>query len=158
MLFQSAFKWLTIFVIVLSFFLAVLLGLGYLLKENKAITTKLKAQLEQAANEEQAKEQRKQQPFATLKTSLSSHEKSQKKIINDNLSCTTAKQCFLVHTNSPALGCIVVVNTTGAAILLKIATQDDSHQATSNACQQEYQQQQLLTTVCRDNNCAIQQK
>jgi len=145
---------------VLGGFLAVLLFLGYLLKENEVVTTKLKVQLAKEARQQQAKEARKNKPFSHLKVPLTSAEKSQQKIIMENQHCETDQQCFLVHTHNHAVGCIVSVNTKGAAILLKIAAQNEnklslSNQSSGNYCQQEYTQQQSLSAQCQQNRCTF---
>ena len=155
MFYRSAFKWLSITVIVLVGFLVMLLFLGYLLKENEAATTQLKAQLEQDAYQQQEKEQRRKDLFYPLPNTLNSFEKSQQKIITDNLSCQTDAQCFLMHSHSQALGCVVSVNTTGAAILLKITPQKESLQLSSDYCQQEYIKKQHLSAQCRNNRCSF---
>ncbi|OUR63561.1 hypothetical protein A9Q74_00305 [Colwellia sp. 39_35_sub15_T18] len=155
MFYRTAFKWLTITVMVLGAFLVVLLFLGYLLKENEAATTKLKAQLEQEVRQQQAKEADKNKRLARLKTPLTTAEQSQQTIIMDNQGCETDKQCFLVHTHSQNVGCIVSVNTKGAAILLKVAGQNKDSQLTSNSCQQEYTQQQSLLAQCQQNRCSF---
>ncbi len=155
MFYRVALKWLIISVIVLIGFVIILLFLGYLLKENEAKTTQLKAQLEQEAYQQQQKENRKNTLFPNLKIGLSPAEKSQQKIIANNLYCQSNKQCFLVHTNSQALGCIVAVNTTGAAILLKVAAEHDDGPSLSNSCQQEYDNQHKKLAQCRNNLCSF---
>ncbi len=155
MFFRAAFKWLTITIIVICGFLAILLFLGYLLKENEAVTTHLKAQLEQEARQQLAKEERKNNPFSQLKKPLTPAEKSQQKVIAANQSCETDKQCFLVHTQSQAVGCIVSVNTKGAAILLKVAAQNKSSLPFSQYCQQEYAKQQSLSAQCLQKHCSF---
>lgn len=155
MFYKTAFKWLTITMIVLGAFLVVLLFLGYLLKENETVTTKLKAQLEQEARQRQAKEARKNNPLGQLKKALTAAEQSQQKIIMDNQSCDTDKQCFLIHTHSQNVGCIVSVNTKGAAILLKVAEESKDFQPASKPCQQEYIKQQSLLAQCRQSRCSF---
>ncbi len=155
MFYRIAFKWLSIIVIVLVGFLVMLLFLGYLLKENEAATTQLKAQLEQEAYQQQEKEQRRKDLFYPLPKTSNSFEKSQQKIIADNLSCQTDAQCFLVHTHSRALGCIVSVNTTGAAILLKTTPKNENLQLLGNYCQQEYVNKPSLSAQCRNNHCSF---
>lgn len=152
---QVAFKWLSITVIVLAGFLVVLLFLGYLLKENEITTTKLKIKLEQEAIQQQAKEARKKQPFSHLTKPLTTAEKSQKKIIIDNQNCESDLQCFLVHTHNQAIGCIVSVNTQGAAILLKVAAQYKSSHSFSQHCQQEYLKQRSSTAQCQKKRCSF---
>ena len=150
---HPAFKWLTITVIVLTGFLAVLLFLGYLLKENEAVTTKLKAQLEQEAQQASDKKHRR----AAIKKAeeLTSSEKSQQKIIFDNQSCDTDKQCFLIQTDNQRLGCIVAVNTKGAAILLKVSSPKSINQASKEQCQQSYLQTMHSSAQCVDNTCTF---
>jgi len=161
-------KWLIITLIVLAGLMSVLLGLGYLLKENEVATTQLKAELEQAAIQQQAKAARKaaiqKNPLAFQKPSLSAAEISQQQIIQAHQYCETNKQCFLLQTHSPALGCFVAVNTTGAAILLKIAGQvshgeisQTSTQSGNDSCQQAYIDADAYTeniaAQCLDNRC-----
>jgi short subunit fatty acids transporter len=155
MFIRTIFKWLTITLIVLVTFLIVLLFLGYLLKENETKTTKLKAQLEYEAVQQQEKEKRKNNPFYNLPSSLSSLEKSKQKIISDNLSCQTEKQCFLIYTHSQALGCIVAVNATGAAILLKTSSDSVQQQSSRLYCQQEYSKQSDLSVKCINSKCTL---
>ncbi len=150
---QTAFKWLSITIIVLVAFLIVLLFLGYLLKENEEKTIELKAQLEQQAYQQHEKNRRKQSPSSHLPVTLTALEKSQQKIIADNQSCQTAAQCFLVEINSQTLGCIVAVNTTGAAILLKTAAMNNNQQLSNENCQQAYVKQNQLLAQCVNNHC-----
>lgn len=155
MFLQRLAKWLIITVIVLAGFLLVLLALGYLLKENAASTNQLKAQLEQTAKQQQAKEQAKQQPFQSGLAQLSANEKSQQKIIHEHQACDLDKQCFLIQTHSKAIGCIVAVNTTGAAILLKISAANNNHPSATSACQQVYGQHSTATAQCVNNSCSF---
>jgi len=155
MFFRAAFKWLAIAVIVVFAFLVVLLFLGYLLKENAVKTTQLKAQLEQAAVQQQEKSRRLNNSSANLQSQLTTIEKSQQEIITNNRSCNTSKQCFLVHTNSQVLGCIVSVNTTGAAILLKVASEKKSDETSNELCQQVYLKQRALNAQCRSGLCSF---
>lgn len=153
MFYRVAVKWLIILVIVLVGFLMALLFLGYLLKENEAATTQLKTQLDQEAYQRHEKEHRK--IFSTASpVTLSAAEKSQQKVITDNLYCESDQQCFLVHTHSQALGCIVAVNTQGTVILLKIAAENE-RQSASNRCQHEYQKAHELSVQCKKNLCAL---
>jgi len=149
-----AFKWLIITVITTILFLMILLFLGYLLKENEIATTKLKVKLEQEAYLQHEKESRKNTPFSYLQTSLSALEKSQQKIIAENLNCQSDKQCFLVHTHSLALGCIVAVNANGAAILLKISSMNENKPLASN-CKQEYENTHEIIAQCQNSLCSF---
>tara|TARA_B110000090_G_C13235910_1_gene390526 strand:+ start:74 stop:337 length:264 start_codon:yes stop_codon:yes gene_type:complete len=85
-------KWLGIALIVLVSLALVLLGLGYLLKENKAEMTTLKYTLDQQAHQKKIEQQkllnRKTPP---LSQSLSSVEQSLQYVISANLSCQTNK-------------------------------------------------------------------
>jgi len=151
---RVALKWLTITAIVLVGFLVVLLLLGYLLKENEVTVTKLKAQLDQEAYQRQAKENRKNTFTSFSQITLSASEKSQQKIIANNLYCQSAKQYFLVHTDSQTLGCIVAVNTNGAVILLKVASENEN-QSSRNRCQQEYEKAHDISAQCRNKRCSL---
>ncbi len=154
MFYRTAFKWLTITIIVLISFLAVLLFLGYLLKENEQSTIKLIDRLEQEAQQQLA-EVKQDQLLYYAEKSLTTLEKSQQKIIAFNQTCQTDQQCFLVHTQSPALGCIVSVNTQGAAILLKVKTHNQAGLSPVNACQHEYKNQGKQIAHCRNNTCSF---
>lgn len=150
---HPALKWLTITLIVLTGFLAILLFLGFLLKENEEVTTKLKSHLEQQAAEENKKQQQKVASKKVIK--LTASEKSQQKIITDNQGCETDKQCFLIHTDNQNIGCIVAVNTMGAAILLKVSSQQGIDQASKEQCQQSYMQARQLSAQCINNTCTF---
>jgi hypothetical protein len=146
-------KWLTIIGIVLIGFLVMLLFLGYLLKENEVKTIQLKAKLANEAMLEQAQETTKNSAVYSQIT-LSAFEKSQQKIIENNLDCQSDKQCFLVQTDSENVGCIVAVNTTGAVILLKV-TSTKKHQSSKNFCLETYQQAPELSAKCSNNLCVL---
>jgi hypothetical protein len=157
---RTLFKWLLITAVVLLFFLMMLLGLGYLLKENEATTNQLKIKLNQEQQLAQKKEARKQalfqvrpENFATQK--LTSFEQSQQKIIVNNLSCNTEKDCLVLHTNSKALGCVVTVNATGIAILLKTTSEQKNSQELINDCQQAYSQESSFKLTCQNNACTF---
>lgn len=157
---RTLFKWLVITFFVLVLFLIVLLGLGYLLKENEETTNELKVKLNQETKLQQEKEARRQalflvKPKRLLTQKLTPFEKSQQKIFTDNLYCQTNKECFLVQTDSKVLGCIVAVNSTGLAILLKTTNAQKVSKVTTNDCQQEYSQETELTLSCQSNTCAL---
>jgi len=152
---RVAFKWLTITAIVLVGFLVALLFLGYLLKENEVKTTKLKAQLEQEAYQRQEKEKRKKNYFSSSSTTLSPSEKSQQKIIANNLECQSDKQCFVVYTHSQVLGCIVAINTKGTAILLKVASENQRKSSSDSSCQKEYQKTDEISAQCKNKLCSL---
>ncbi|MFT6249948.1 MAG: hypothetical protein ACJAZQ_003175 [Cognaticolwellia sp.] len=157
---RTLFKWLVITVVVVVVFLIFLLALGYLLKENEKTTQQLKIKSTQDAQIQQVKEARKQalfqiKPTHALTPKLTLFEQSQQKIITDNSVCQSKKECFLVQTNSQALGCIVVVNATGIAILLKTASELNLHQVTTNDCQQAYSNEPILSSACQNYTCSI---
>jgi hypothetical protein len=159
MIMRALLKWLVITVTVLIFFLTVLLGLGYLLKENEQVTTKLKIKTAQDTQRKQDKEARRKalfnvKPTLLLTQNLTSFEQSQQKIIADNVNCQSSKECFLVHTNSKTLGCIVAVNATGVAILLKTADEKYLTETAISNCQQNYSQESVLTLFCQNNTCS----
>ncbi|MCJ8318618.1 MAG: hypothetical protein MJK12_03235 [Colwellia sp.] len=147
------FKWLGIAIIVLVGFLVVLLGLGYLLKENKAKTTVLKHKLDQQAYSQQLKQQkqsdRQKVPSSQIFTAV---EQSLKQIISLNLSCQTNKQCILFETGSKLIGCTVAVNTKGAAILIRVAS-ISTDSSLAKAC---LTTDLSLTTACINQGCIIQ--
>lgn len=159
MIMHTLFKWLVITVIVLVLFLTVLLALGYLLKENEQVTSQLKIKSVQDAQRKQDKEARRKalfnvKPTHLLTKTLTSFELSQQKIITDNASCQSPKECFMVHTDSKALGCIVAVNATGVAILLKTASEANLTDMSTNDCQQTYSQNSVSTLFCQNNTCS----
>ena len=146
-------KWLGIALIVLVSLALVLLGLGYLLKENKAEMTTLKYTLDQQAHQKKIEQQkllnRKTPP---LSQSLSSVEQSLQYVISANLSCQTNKQCVVFKTGRNALGCNVAVNTTGAIILIKVAS-DLKNTLSVQGCTDRYSSQ---STACVKQNCLIE--
>ena len=160
---RVVFKWLLITAIVLVFFLMVLLGLGYLLKENEQATNQLKTKLNEESVLKQAKEARKKALFRIKSTNaltkkLTAVDKSRQKIIDNNSSCETSKDCLLLHTNSQALGCIVAVNGIGIAILLKTASDENVSKAPAESCQQAYTLQSELILSCQNNTCTFAQQ
>ena len=152
---RVAIKWLSITVIVLVGFLVILLFLGYLLKENEVKITKLKAQLEQEAYQRQEKDNRKNTFLSSSQATLSTAEKSQQKIIVNNLDCQYDKQCFVVHTHSQAIGCIIAVNINGAAILLKVSSENQNKSSSGSGCQKEYQKVHEISAQCKNNICSL---
>jgi hypothetical protein len=147
-------KWLIITIIVLIGFFVILLSLGYLLKENEEKTTELIAQLEQAAYQQQQEREKGTKSYLS-QTTLNALEQSQKKIIENNLNCQSSKQCFLVQTNSENIGCIVAVNTTGAAILLKVSSQKGNESSASKKCRTVYQNINERLAQCKNNICTL---
>ncbi|MFT6249395.1 MAG: hypothetical protein ACJAZQ_002611 [Cognaticolwellia sp.] len=157
---RTLFKWLVITVIVVVVFLIALLALGYLLKENEKTTQQLKIKSTQDAQIQQVKEARRQslfqvKPTHALTPKLTLFEQSQQKIITDNSVCQSKKECFLVQTNNQALGCIVVVNATGVAILLKTVSELNLPQVITNDCQQTYSNEPILLAACQNYTCSI---
>ncbi len=108
-------KWLGIAVVASIAFISVLLIVGYLLKENKIKTTALKSQFAQ----EQAEKIKSQENKSDK--ALNPYQLSQQAVILENLSCTSNSQCMLIETGDERLGCLISLNKTGAAILLKIS-------------------------------------
>lgn len=143
------YKWLTITFIVCLGFIVVLLSLGYLLKENEIAVTALKKQLD----EQQSKTTKPNSPKAVLTfvdkepTELDKL-KQYTNIITKNVTCTSTSQCVLINTNINALGCIVSVNTIGAALLTKALKQESKRKE----C--EYLDTNLIKR-CEQNICQV---
>jgi len=146
-------KWLGIALIVLISLALVLLGLGYVLKENKAEITTLKYKLDQQSHQRKIEQQkilnRKTRP---LSQSLSSVEQSLQQVISANLICQTNKQCVVFETGSKALGCNVAVNTTGAIILIKVASHFKNNLSVQGCTDRDLPQ----STACIKDNCLIE--
>ena len=149
--YRAVFKWLTITLIVLTGFLTILLFLGYLLKENADLTTKMKAQLEQKA--QQSNERNKLKHVFEQTKILTSSESSQLKIIKENQYCESVQQCFLLQTGNKRLGCLVSVNSKGAAILLKIAAHKAVTQVSKQQCHYGDTQAKNTSVQCVNNQC-----
>lgn len=132
-------KWLAITLLVFAGFMAILLGLGYLLNENEKSTTVLKAELEQASQAEQARQERirqratvsddTQQPVNTAKPknmpniaeNIQVVEQFEQKVIN-NLTCISVQQCQVVKVSFKNANCSVAINNIGASLLKKLKT------------------------------------
>jgi len=125
-------KWLTITLIAVIAFLSILLGLGYLLKEHEISTTHLKQQLDQERAAKKVKNQQKQQKLNTIvetpltgvvantmKSSRKNSSLTKQKILIENLTCTSKKQCVLVDIEFSNLQCTFAINTIGASLLAK---------------------------------------
>ena len=151
---KTVLKWFIISLIVITSFLVVLLLLGYLLKENEIKVTQLKIQLEQEAFQQQHKRQQSRFNLEITET-LTATEKSQKQIIDHYTECQSDKQCFVVQTNSPAIGCTVAVNTTGAVILLKVSAVTENKKNVNNQCLHEYQKANKIMAQCKNNKCSL---
>ncbi len=131
-------KWLVIILVVVVTFITVLLGLGYLLKEHEVATIQLKHQLDQERLQQQQKEKRRKEKFknnieTSLITIVSNSDSlsntplisRKKKILIDNLTCSSKKQCVLVNIQFADLSCDFAINTIGASLLAK-ASEDAS--------------------------------
>ena len=103
-------KWLTITLIAVVIFITILLGLGYLLKEHEIATTQLKHQLDQERAAQKSKEKRNKHKLNTvIETSLvnvaaktntltsKTFVSVKQKILLENLTCSSKKQCVLVN-------------------------------------------------------------
>jgi len=147
-------KWLGFAIIVITGFMLVLLGLGYLLKENKTETTVLKQKLDQQAYAQKLNQKKQtDRNKVASNPSLTAAEKSLKKIISSNLICENNKQCILFETGSKLLGCTVAVNTKGAAILIMVASGSDDSSVSQSCLNKDLS----LTTACSNQHCIIQQ-
>lgn len=145
-------KWLGVAVIVLVGLLITLLGLGYLLKENKAEVTVLKVKLDQQAYTQKLNQQKQRDKQKIPATNLlTPFEVSLQQIISSNLSCDTNKQCLLFETDNKVLGCTVAINTTGAAILIKVANGSESNIAVKECLNREL----AMTTNCINQQCMV---
>jgi hypothetical protein len=126
-------KWLIITVVAVLIFTLVLLGLGYLLKEHEVATKQLKLELDQQRVEQVARDKRKQLKFkpanevSLIQIVSNSNEISTKnsksikqKVLIENLTCVSAKQCVLVDIQFADLSCTFAVNTIGASLLTKV--------------------------------------
>jgi len=125
-------KWFTITLIAVVIFVSVLLGLGYLLKEHEISTTHLKQQLDQERAAKKVKNQIKQQKLNTIietsRTEIVENTTelprrtarlSKRKILIENLTCTSRKQCVLVDIEFTNLQCTFAINTIGASLFAK---------------------------------------
>jgi len=161
-------KWLTISVVVFLGFMVVLLGLGYLLKENEKTTTVLKQKLDQQRYTEQQKLQRKKNIAKSILSNenmpvefgsyevvddkwVNSQIKSvrtspHKKIIAENLTCISSEQCLTVTVNFSNTSCLVAVNSIGAAKLAKAGSSDTQESSCQNDDSKEIAQ--CLMNLC----------
>jgi hypothetical protein len=131
-------KWLLITLIVVIGFLVVLLGLGYLLKENERATTVLKQQLDQQAQYQQKKTTQRQllitsttdapvqrllekQHFTPDKNTKLVVEQFQK-IVIENITCVSSTQCVIAKVTFANVDCHVAINSIGASLLSKLKT------------------------------------
>lgn len=113
-------KWLLISILVLFTFIVLLLGLGYLLKENKIETTAFKQQLEQERIEQKTRLiEKSAKPASLLSTAplLKSTHSIKQKILLENLTCVSKQQCVLVNIEFSDLNCLFAINTIGASLV-----------------------------------------
>ena len=147
-------KWFGIAIIVLLGFLTILLGLGYLLKENKVYTTELKRSLEQKSFVQQLKQQHTNAAHqVTSNLPLTVAEQSIHQIIKANLSCQSNKECVLFDTQRAKLGCTVALNTKGAAILIKVVSLQSNQ--TEKACLNLSDYLSTSSTACVEQQCTV---
>jgi hypothetical protein len=146
-------KWLGIAVLVLVSLALVLLGLGYLLTENKAEITRLKFKFDQQSHLREINQRKRlNRQTKPLNQSLSNVEQSLQQVISANLSCQTNKQCVVFETGSKALGCNVAVNVTGAIILIKVASSLENNLAIQGCATRDLSR----STACIQQNCLIE--
>lgn len=160
-------KWLMITMLVLSGFVAILLGLGYLLNENEKSTAALKKQLEEASQAETIRRERTrerktiangmQQPVEVSKSKSITNitdgirvVKQFEQIVVRNLTCISVQQCQVIKVNFKNIDCSVAINNIGASLLKKLKTQ-----YTTLATCPKSSPQVLLS--CQQNICAFQQ-
>lgn len=143
-------KWLVITTVALSFFLSIIIGLGYLLENNEQQTRALVTELNQqqsnnSANERQDNVTKVVREAAVLADNSITNEKVNQLIL-DNLTCISDNQCKVIYVDSQH--CQVAVNLIGASLVKKY--RNESRQA--NICQQL---QSATQAVCQDNLCQI---
>jgi len=150
-------KWLTIMGIVCIGFIVVLLGLGYLLKENEAKSTALKNKLDQ----EKLMNASKKQPSKAVLTFVDSKESArqllneQKRIIAKNLTCISSQQCTVVNTYLSALGCVVPINSIGASLLEKVIYKPSLSMSDTSSKSKSCEQVVQTSSICIDNLCQL---
>ena len=165
---KSLAKWLLIIFVVLTAFMVILLGLGYLLKENEKSTTALKAQLEQELHAENLKQERREQKALLQYTSVakvsqqsashSSSEKANQQVIKqfqqtviNNLTCVTTQQCQVVNVKFNNISCPVAINSIGASQLKKLPTATIDMPACSSVGEQQ------VNLSCQQNICRLEE-
>ncbi len=157
-------KWLVITLIAVVGFMAILLGLGYLLNENEKATTVLKAQLEQQALAEKRRQQRVRE-----RTSMADYsqrgEQSNKQVskivqpnievmaqfeqtVIDNLTCVSSSQCHAITVSFKNSNCTLAINAIGASLMRKINTQSSR----INACPAAIEN---ADASCQQNVCTL---
>ena len=153
--------------VVLSGFLIVLLGLGYILKEHKEVTTALVDSIEQQKLEAIINEiktarmrastgtfRRGSEPNIQKNTQKISQPKKtsnklRQQIIINNLICQSDQQCVLVDIQPEGKSCLVAVNKIGASMLAKI--NGDAY-SPNFSCTFHLDSSQA---VCLNNHCSI---
>ena len=146
-------KWLSIILVVFIGFMTILLGLGYLLKENEKHTTALKKALDaeraQLAKKQKTSSSNTYQATTVEFTGRNLDKRSiNKKIIKENLTCVSAEQCLLVTVSFADLSCLVAINTIGAAKL----SQASPDQTLIGSCQQAAK---TAKAACQHNICTL---
>lgn len=162
-------KWLIITLVVITVFMTILLGLGYLLSENEKSSTELKNQLEHEAfaKQEEVKQRRNLSHYsqdlsvdgsvnsiaqATEKLALQSTsteiiDRFEKTLIN-NLTCVSIAQCQVITVKFKNINCQLASNIIGVSQLKKIAT----NAVNLSTCPFISEQSQL---ACKQNICTL---
>lgn len=150
------YKWLSIMGIVCIGFIVVLLGLGYLLKENKITTTELKQKLEQEnlLNNSNKNTSKAILTFVDNKQDNNDFVNKQKNIIVSHLTCTSANQCVIVNTKRSEFDCYVAINIIGASILTKTMNNRSQIEVKDTEACGVYSEQNFISE-CRSNLCQI---
>lgn len=128
-------KWLVITLVVVASFFAILLGFGYLLKENEQQNLAyIKAQGQRASLSQLGKQQ-----ANTYSENLA--------VIAEHLTCVSTDQCVAADVKFANKSCIVAVNMIGAA---KLAQVTDT--TIIDACPNGEDHSRL---VCRNSLCQL---
>jgi len=158
-------KWLVITIVVLAGFMAILLGLGYLLNENEKSTTALKAQLEQESLREKARQASREQrtsiaayPSPAPKTKMSPQVfnvaenmrviEQFEKIVVGNLTCVSTSQCQIVTVDFKNNQCRVAINNIGASLLRNLNSKNSIISSCPDAAE-------LSMLQCQQNLCTL---
>lgn len=124
-------KWLVIFIIVVTVFAVILLGLGYLLNENEKKVNAYKKHISQTKVQQKTRENVEDEreasgnhiiDFQSENDLLIAKKQSSinQQIISTNLTCVANEQCMVVSAMFTDFTCQVAVNTIGAAKLAKV--------------------------------------
>lgn len=158
-------KWLVITFMVLTGFMLILLGLGYLLNENEKSTTVLKTQIEQADLAEQEKQEKIRQRRIFADESLPPHKPQNVKgsvdiseniriieefeqVVISNLTCISVQQCQVAKVSFKNTDCFVAINNIGVSLLSKLKTQSKIIAACPKVSLQ-------ATLSCQQNICSF---